>query len=344
MLDKKAQKTLTHYGVGDVHSSELTLLRAMLKAALFNHPVIERAVIAEFCRTERVCYALDSILYRMRKVVHRVDAPCVALTVMMNVTDAVYDRIAQIGIIRIRVYLRAQGACAVGEFALLHAAEEVEALLCRTVAVGGYYSLIRIVVRIAAVALKILARKVAHVCIAVAYQLYGIFVALLEIIRAVVYTAVRLRAEPAQILVYRADVFVALFHWVGIIISEVEEPAVLLCGRAVYPYRLCGADMKITVRLGRKTSMHCIAHALPHILINYIVYKISCRAALGAFVFKDVAHVRSFLFLFYIIRSTAAYNARRRRYCLCSKRFTKLCDTLHYPFSAENMHYLIEIW
>ena len=222
------------------------------------------------------------------------------LTVMMNVTDAVYDRIAHIGIIRIRVYLRAQGACAVGEFTLLHAAEEVETLLCRTVAVGGYYSLIRIVVRIAAVALKILARKVAHVCVAVAYQLYGIFVTLLEIIRAVVYTAVRLRAEPAQILVYRADVFVALFHWVGIIISEVEEPAVLLCGRAVYPYRLCGADMKITVRLGRKTSMHCIAHALPHILINYIVYKISCRAALGAFVFQGCRSCSVLPFFYFI--------------------------------------------
>ena len=46
-LNEKPQKTLAHNRVGDIHSAEFTLLRSVLKFAVFDYPVVEWAVIAE---------------------------------------------------------------------------------------------------------------------------------------------------------------------------------------------------------------------------------------------------------------------------------------------------------
>ena len=47
-LNEKPQKTLAHNRVGDIHSAEFALLRFVLKFAVFDYPVVEWAVIAEF--------------------------------------------------------------------------------------------------------------------------------------------------------------------------------------------------------------------------------------------------------------------------------------------------------
>ena len=73
--------------------------------------------------------ALERVLYRMRVVVERVDAPFVALAVMRGVNYAVYRGVAHIHIGRRHIDLCAESVRAVGELAVLHAFEKVKVLL-----------------------------------------------------------------------------------------------------------------------------------------------------------------------------------------------------------------------
>ena len=73
----------------------------------------------------------------MREVVQRIEAPRVALPVVMRVPDPQQQRIAHEHVRMRQVDLRAQHVRAVGELAGLHAAQQVEILVDRAVAIRG---------------------------------------------------------------------------------------------------------------------------------------------------------------------------------------------------------------
>ena len=94
-------------------------------------------MVFELQRADGVRDALDGIALPVRVVVHRVDAPFVAGAVMLGVQDAVHDRVAQVEVGRGHVDLGAQRARAVGEFAGLHAREQIEILFDAAIAIGA---------------------------------------------------------------------------------------------------------------------------------------------------------------------------------------------------------------
>ena len=83
-------------------------------------------MILELQRADRVRDVFERVRDRVRVIVHRIDAPFVAGAVMVGVTDAVDRRVAQVHVGRGHVDLRAQDVLAIGEFAGLHAAEQVQ--------------------------------------------------------------------------------------------------------------------------------------------------------------------------------------------------------------------------
>ena len=109
----------------------------MVDSQLVQEPVVERAMDLVFLRAERMRHALDGVFEPVRPVVHRVDAPLVALAVVLGVEDAVHDRVAHDHVRRRHVDLRAERPGAVGEFAGAHPREEVQVLLDAPVAVGA---------------------------------------------------------------------------------------------------------------------------------------------------------------------------------------------------------------
>ena len=133
-------------------------------------PVVERAVVLELERADRVRDALDRVRERVRVVVHRVDAPRVARAVVGRLADAVERRVAHVHVRRRHVDLRAQRARAVGELAGAHAAEEVEVLRDGAIAVRAVRA--RLGER-AAVLADLLGREVADVGLALLDQLLG---------------------------------------------------------------------------------------------------------------------------------------------------------------------------
>ena len=71
----------------------------LLEADLIYHPIVEGSVITEFAGAEGVCDSLKCVLNGMRKVIHGVNAPLVALTVMMYMLDSVNNGVAEIRVI-----------------------------------------------------------------------------------------------------------------------------------------------------------------------------------------------------------------------------------------------------
>ncbi len=125
--------------VGQVQARKFVLARHRFLeeaafGAAFDDPVVERAVILELQRADRMRDVLDRVRQRVREIVHRVDAPGVAGAVVVRVADAVDRRVAQVHVGRGHVDLGAHDVHAVGEFAGLHAAEQVQRFGRRTVA------------------------------------------------------------------------------------------------------------------------------------------------------------------------------------------------------------------
>ena len=85
VLHELQQLALAHHGVVQVQPRELDLLRPIVaRTDVSTQPVVERPVILELQRAQRVRDALERVRQRMREVVHRVDAPGVARPVMAS--------------------------------------------------------------------------------------------------------------------------------------------------------------------------------------------------------------------------------------------------------------------
>ena len=133
LLHEFQQFAFRHHRVGQVQPRELVLVRRP-DAERLDEPVVERTVDVEFERADRVGDVLDRVALPVGVVVHRVDAPLVARAVVAGMDDAVHDRVAEEHVGMRHVDLGAQHLLAVGELARLHAFEQVEVLLRRTVA------------------------------------------------------------------------------------------------------------------------------------------------------------------------------------------------------------------
>ena len=64
----------------------------------------------------------------------------IARALMIRVQDAVHDRVAHVHVRRRHIDLGAQHARPVGEFAVLHALEQIEIFLNRSVAVRAFFA------------------------------------------------------------------------------------------------------------------------------------------------------------------------------------------------------------
>ena len=197
-LWRRAQFALRHHCIGEVQTCEFVLMRGEDLQRL-DEPVVERTVDVEFERADRVGDVLDRVALPVGVVVHRVDAPLVARAVVAGMDDAVHDRVAEEHVGMRHVDLGTQHLLAVGELARLHAFEQVEVLLRRTVAPRRLFA--RLGDRAAAFA-DLLLRLVVDIGQPFADQLLGPFVELVEIVRRIAFER-PVEAQPC--LLYTSD-------------------------------------------------------------------------------------------------------------------------------------------
>ncbi len=206
-LDELPQLALGRDGVREVELGELDLLGPRVEGHLVEKPVVERPVVLELERADRMRHALDGVGVAVRKVVHRIDAPRVARAVVVLAPDAVHHRVAQVLVGRFHVDLRPEHVRSVGELAGAHALEEVEVLGHRPVAVGAHAA--RLVEAAAALA-HLFERLAVDVRLARFDELEGDLVELLEVVRREVQARTPVEAEPAHVFLDGADVLVFL--------------------------------------------------------------------------------------------------------------------------------------
>ena len=161
--------------------------------------------------------------------------------------------IAQVHVGRRHVDLRAQHACTVGELASAHAAEQVEVLLHRTIAIGRVLAGLG---QRAALAAHLIGRRVVDIGLAFADQILGPFVELLEIIRRMIQVLAPVEAQPVHVALDRVDELLLLLGRVGVVETQMAAAAVFLRHAEVQADRLGVADMQIAVRLRREAGDH----------------------------------------------------------------------------------------
>ena len=205
----------------------------------------------KFQRAQRVRNALERVLNRVSKVVHRIDAPLVALAVMVHVADAVDDRVAHVEVAGGKVNLCAQRLGPLRELAVFHALKKIEVFFDRTVAVRRDRGLSDV----AAILAELLRRQIADIGKSLFDQLDGIFVVLFKIIRAIEEPVSPVKAQPVDILLDGVDILGVLLGRVRVVHTQIAQTAELFRRAEIDGQRLAVTDVQISVRLRREARM-----------------------------------------------------------------------------------------
>ncbi len=160
--------------------------------------------------------------------------------------------VAHVDVGRRHVDLGAQHARAVGELARAHAAEQVQALLDRPVAIRAVRA--RLGQR-AAVRSDLVGREVVDVRLVHPDEALGVLVHLLEVVGREEHLAVPAEAEPGDVLLDRLDVLDVFLGRVGVVHPQVAPAAELVGDAEVQADGLGVADVEVAVGLWRKPRM-----------------------------------------------------------------------------------------
>src|SRR6185312_14463462 len=177
----------------------------------------------------------------------------------------------------------------VGELAGAHAAEEIEILgdappAKRAVAAG--------LAQRAAHAAHLFDWEIVDIGQALADQMLGPVVELLEIIRGEIEMLVPIKTEPAHVALDGVDVFLLLLGRVGVVEAQMAAAAEFLRHAEIEADRLGVADMEIAVGLRRKARDDAVATAGVEITLDDVADEIATgfrRRRFGAY---DLFHVR----------------------------------------------------
>ena len=111
-----------------------------------------------------MCDAFDEVALTVGEVVHGVDAPFLACTVVRRVVeDAIHHRISQVHIPGSHIDPGTQHARPIRELACSHAFEQVQVLFHRAVPVRAVHTLFS---QCAAICTDFLCAEVIHICLA----------------------------------------------------------------------------------------------------------------------------------------------------------------------------------
>ena len=284
LLHQLAQLALGHDRVVDAQAGKLDLPGAAGQGQVVHEPVVQGPVILVLQGAQGVGNALQSVLHGMGKVVHGIDAPLVSLAVVVDVADAVDDRIAHVEVAGGQVDLRPEGHAALGELTVFHPLEQVQGLLDGPVAVGGDGG----DAHVAPVGLELLRGELAHVGQALADQLLRQLVVLLKVVRAVVEAVAPVEAQPVDVVLDGLDVFRILLRGVGVVHAKVADAAEALCGAEVDAQGLAVADVQVAVGLRREAGVHL--HALVPAAGGQILHDEALNKISG-FEFQFLSHV-----------------------------------------------------
>ena len=198
-------------------------------------------------------HALDRVRLPVGEVVGGIDAPGITGARVRRVEDAIQHRVAHVDVARRHVDPGAQHPGAVGEFPGAHAAEQIQVLLRRPVAMRAVAAGLG---QGAAVGADLVGGQVVDIRLAGPDQVFGPIVKPLEIIGGEVEMLAPVEAEPADVPLDGLDVLQLLLDGVGVVEAQVAAAAELPGDAEIQADRLGVADMEVPVGLRRKAGDH----------------------------------------------------------------------------------------
>jgi hypothetical protein len=162
----------------------------------------------------------------------------------------IHHRIAHVDVAGRHVDLRAQHVGAVLELTRAHAAKQIEVFLDRTISKRAVAPGLG---ERAAIFAHLVGGQAVDVRLALAHELLGPLIELLEVIGRVIQVLAPVEAEPLDIALDLVDVLLRFLDGVGIVEPEIAPSAELVRDAEVDADRLGVADVQTAVRLGRKS-------------------------------------------------------------------------------------------
>ncbi len=229
------QHPLRQQRVGQVEAGELVLARLRRHRQFVEQPFIERPVVLEFQRADRMGNSLDRVGLPMRIVIARIDRPFGSGARMVRMQDAIEHGITQIDVAGRHIDLGAQHAGAVRELACSHAPKQIEIFRHRAVAERTVLAGLG---QRAAAGTDFGRRLVVDIGVARLDQALGPSVKAVEIIRRIKQIRSPVVAEPAHVGLNRIDVFLLLACRIGVV-----EPQVAAAGKSCAMPKLSAIDL-----------------------------------------------------------------------------------------------------
>ena len=233
----------------------------------------------------------------MGKVIHGVDAPFVALAVVVHMVDAVEHRVPHVEVAAAQIDFGPQGIFAVGELPGLHPGEEVQALLHRPVPPGRAGR----GVHIAPIFPELLRSQGADVGQPLLDELHGILVHLLKVVGGIEEAIPPVIAQPVDVLLDGLHVLHIFLGGIGVVHAEVAQATVFFSGAEVDKDGLGMPDVEVAVGFGREAGVdgHTLElPALRDILVDKIMDEVlrHYRGFGGAGGLVFLGHVSSLLY------------------------------------------------
>ncbi|MPM51394.1 hypothetical protein SDC9_98142 [bioreactor metagenome] len=247
------QFALAHHRVVQIEPRKLGLDRGVRPVERLQQPVVERPVNFEFQSAERVGDTLDRVFDRMREIVHRIDAPLVALPEMVDPADAVNDRVAHVNVGRRHIDPGAQHHRAVLEFTGAHPGEKIEVFRHRTQPARRFLARIG---QVAAIRFPRFGRQIADIGEPFADQGLRAFVHFFEVVAGEIEVFAPVEAEPVDVVDDRLDILHVFLGRIGVVHPQMADAAEFLGDAEVEADRLDVADVQIAVGLGWETGFH----------------------------------------------------------------------------------------
>ena len=173
--------------------------------------------------------SLDGVRLAVGEIIAGVDAPLTPRPMMLGPENPVHDRVAEVHVGRGHVDLGPQCFRAVFKLPIPHLLEQVHVLFYRTLTVRAVFARLD---QSPTVLPHLLSGKVAHVSLAVFYQLDCVLENLLEIVRGVEKVVAPIPTQPAHVLHDGVHVLNVLSAGVGVVEAQVADAAFILGGDA----------------------------------------------------------------------------------------------------------------
>ena len=195
-------------------------------------------------------YLLYIVTLPVCPVIHRVDFPIGACSMVGSFQNSVHHRVPHVHIRRIHIYFGTKRHASLFHFSVFHFFKKCQRLFHRSISIRRLYSWLG---RIGSLLGNHFGRLLIYIGFTRFNHLHCPLIQLLKIIRSI-HLFIPLEPEPRDIFLYRVHILLFLFFRIGIIKTEIHRGVILFSQTKINTDGFGMPNVQISVRFWRKTK------------------------------------------------------------------------------------------